>query len=297
VGAGTVLLRAHASEGWEFSHWGGDLTSTSKNPIEYKTVKYGYVVAVFVKKTCRITAYAVGNGVIEPSGDVLVEYGASQTFEFTPDAGNHVSAIVVDGVYLSFAEDYTFYNVTADHTIDVIFSADGTAFVPPGTGQIVFLAPGVSLTFHITEGGTATGEEAYFPIGGLTAWDIGVPFPITGGVIIAMHYDDSNLSPTEEENLRLVRGVSTEAIRSDVDWDFDVDGTDVSIVANAVKQGSWYDPLLDINNDGYVNEDDVHIVNENKGTILVDITLWVDTALNIIYGINCIWSPWICGVR
>jgi len=57
-----------------------------------------------------------------------------------------------------------------------------------------------------------------------------------------------------------------------------------SIVANAVKQGYWYDPLLDLNNDGFVDEADVHIVNANKGTILEDITDGIDTDLNIIWG-------------
>jgi hypothetical protein len=74
-----------------------------------------------------------------------------------------------------------------------------------------------------------------------------------------------------------------------------VDGTDVSIVANAVKQGQWYDPWLDINNDGFVNEDDVHIVNDNKGAFLQDTTVGVNTDLNIICGR----APWfsIFGAR
>ena len=37
-----------------------------------------------------------------------------------------------------------------------------------------------------------------------------------------------------------------------------------SIVANAVKQGYWYDPLLDLNNDGFVDEADIHIVDAIK---------------------------------
>ena len=60
----------------------------------------------------------------------------------------------------------------------------------------------------------------------------------------------------------------------------------MSIVANAVKLQEWYEDFLDINNDGAVNEDDVHLINENKGTTLKDITLYVDTDANIIYGIT-----------
>ena len=297
VGAGTILLEAFASDGWEFSHWGGDLVGISENPTAYKTVKYGYVVAVFVRKTFTITASAVGNGVIDPVGEVPVEYGASQTFEFVSDAGNHVSAIVVDGIYLnSFTLSYTFYDVTADHTIEVYFSADGTATVPAGNAVTVFLASGVGLTLNSTDGGTATGEEETdYPVGvAAVIWDITVDFIPAGEVNVTLHYDDTDLLIPEGE-LRLIRGDSLQAIRSDVNNDLVVDGTDVSIVANAVKQGYWYDPFLDINNDGFVDEADVHIVNENKGTILEDITDGIDTDLNIIWGTTDQFS--IFGVR
>jgi len=284
VGAGTVELEAFASDGWEFSYWGEDLTGTSENPTNYKTVKYGYVVAVFVQKTFTITASAVGNGAIDPDGEVLVEYGASQTFEFTPDGGNHVSAIVVDGIYLSsFAQSYTFYDVTVDHTIDISFSADGTATVPAGNDVTVFLASGAGMTFDNTDGGTATGEEKDYPVG-TAAWDISVTFTFAGEVLVALQYDPTGLSEADQQNLRLIQGDSIEALRSDVNNDLTVDGTDVSIVANAVKQSEWYDERFDINNDGFVDEEDIHIVNENKGTILEDITDWVNTNLNIIYG-------------
>jgi len=286
VGAGTVKLEAFASNGWEFSYWGGELTRTSENPTDYKTVKYGYVVAVFVQKTFTITASAVGNGAINPAGEVFVEYGASQTFEFTPYAGNHASAIVVDGVYLSsFIQSYTFYDVTADHMIEVSFSADGTAAVPAGIDVTVFLASGVGLTFDDTDGGTATGEEeTNYPVGTAAAvWEISVTFVFTGEVNVTLHYNEADLL-IDEADLRLIRGDSIEAIRSDVNNDLVVDGTDVSIVANAVKQGYWYDPFLDINNDGKVTEADIYIVNANKGTILEDITDGIDTDLDIIWG-------------
>jgi len=285
VGAGTVELEAFASEGWKFSHWGGTLTGTSESPTEYRTEKYGYVVAVFVKKTYTITASAVGNGAIDPDGEVLVEYGASQTFELTPSAGNHVSAIVVDGVYLSsFTQSYTFYDVTADHTIEVYFSADGEATVPAGTDVTVFLVSGAGLTFDDTDGGTATGEEEYYPVGGATAWDISVTFTFTGEVKVTLHYNDTGLSLTDEQNLRLIQGDSVEALRSDVNNDLVVDSIDTGIVATAVSQPHLYEPYLDLNNDGVISNADIHIVNANKGTILEDITDGINTDLNIIWG-------------
>ena len=287
VGAGTVLLEAFAAEGWQFSAWDGDLANTSENPTEYKTEKYGYVVAVFVRKTLTITAAAVGPGTISPSGNVCVEYGTDQTFAFLPDAGYHVSAIVVDGVYLtSFSLNYAFHDVTADHTITVYFSADGTATVPAGSAVTVFAAAGAGVTFGDTSGGTLTAEAEYYPVGGATAWEINVTFAFTGEVIVTLYYNDSGLSLIDEQNLRLIRCDSVEAIRSDVNGDLRVDGTDVSIGANAVKLGIWYDPLVDVNNDGFVDEADVHVVNTNKDAYLEDITAGINIDLNYIWGIT-----------
>jgi len=284
VGAGTVELEAFAPDGLEFSYWGEDLIGTSENPTDYKTVKYGYVVAAFVQKIFTITASAVGNGAIDPDGQVFVEYGASQTFGFTPDGGNHVSAIVVDGVYLSsFAQSYTFYDVTADHTIDISFSADGTATVPAGNGVTVFLASSSGITFYDTDGGTATGEEKDYQIGA-TAWDISVTFTFTGEVKVTLHYNDTGLSLIDEQNLRLIQSDSVEALRSDVNNDLVVDSIDTDIVATVVSQPHLYEPYLDLNNDGVITNADIHIVNANKGTILEDITDGINTDLNIIWG-------------
>ena len=296
VGAGTVELEAFAFNGWEFSRWEGDLAGTTENPTDYKTEKYGHVTAVFVQKTVTIAASAVGNGSVDPSGDVSVLYGASQTFEFMADAGNHVSAIIVDGVYQpSYSESCTFHDVTANHTIEVHFSPDGTAIVPNGTALHVFFALGARLSFPETSGGTAIGEQVYYPFGGATAWEISVIFAFAGEVNVTLHYDDTNMSLADELNLRLVRVDSIEAFRSDVNNDLRVDGQDVSMVANAVKQGEWYNPLFDINNDTFVDEHDVHIVNSNMDVIFEDITDGIDTDLNIIWGTTDQFS--IFGVR
>jgi len=299
VGAGTIKLEAFASDGWEFSHWEGDLTG-SESPTDYKTQKYGYVMAVFVRKTYTITATASGNGAIEPEGEVLVEHGADQTFDFVPDLGYHVSSIVVDpdddGHLRRFALNYTFYNVTADHIISVSFSADGTAIVDAGYDVYAFLAAAATLGFDETEGGVATGESVDYPAGTYAViWDINVPFAFVGEGLVCLEYDDTGLSEAEESNLRLIHAESKWAFLSDVNQDLRVDGTDVSIVANAVKQSQWYNPWCDINNDARVDEDDVNIVNDNIGAFLEDITVEVNTELNLICGR----APWfsIFGAR
>jgi hypothetical protein len=242
-------------------------------------------------KKNTITASAGPNGTIDPSGEVRVKPGDPQTFTFDPYPGYHVSAIVVDGVYeSSFAESYTFANIKGEyHTIAVSFSADGEATVPKGSGVTIFVNPAVFLTLDVTASGVATGTEQSFPPGtSVAVWEIDTTAGFDGEVIVALQYDDSGLTEDQEKSLRLIRGDSLDAVYSDVNNDLVVDGTDVSIVANANKLPDPEGPnlFLDVNNDGAVNEDDVHVVNGNIGTTLKDITWNVNATANIIYGIT-----------
>jgi hypothetical protein len=289
VGAGTVLLNATAYGGWEFLEWQGEYLSGTLNPVYFKTEKYAAITAVFREKTYMIKASSSLNGAINPVGDVPVKHGADQTFVFSADTGFHVSSIVVDGSYVSsFANSYTFHDVVAEHDISVIFSENGAATVPSGTDVSVFLEAGAGITFADTEGGVATGEQEDFPENSFVlVWELNYTNSFSGGAQIELHYNDDGLTLEQEENLRLIRGESLEAIFSDVNGDLIVDGTDVSIVANAVntnQQPNWYESWLDINNDEKVDDVDIHIINTYKGTILQDVTLYVDTILNIIYG-------------
>jgi len=296
VGAGTVLLTAIASEGWDFSQWGGDLTG-SENPTNYQTQKYGYVAAVFIQETFTITVTAVGDGDVFldgeiVSGDVFVEYGATPEFTFDPYDGNYISSVAVNGSCLSsFVSSYTFPPVTTDQTLDVFFSLEGTATVPPGPNVYVHLDPSENIMFSDAGGGgTATVDDleeiADYPVGTLAAaWIIDVDFTFSGEVLITLQYDPGDLTEDEQKNLRLIRGETLEALRSDVNRDLVVDSTDTSIVAEGKNQP--YDPRLDLNNDGEITNADIFIVNENKGTILVDITVGeVNTVHHIIQGIT-----------
>jgi hypothetical protein len=299
VGAGTVLLNAVALDGWEFVEWTGDYLASTENPVEFKTVKYATITAVFREKIYTITASSSSGGSIDPDGDVQVKHGDNQAFAFNADTNFHVSSILVDGAYLtSFSNGYTFFNVVADHSIHVSFSEEGTATVPAGDDVSVFLGEGAGITFGSTSGGVTTGELEDFPEGSsIIVWELNYTFAFAGGAQVALQYDDAGLTLDQEQNLLLIRGDSLVALYSDVDGDLDVDGTDVSIIANAVNtntQPDWYDPLLDVNNDGEVDSDDIHLVNANKGALLEDITDWVDTDLNIIYGTTDQFSIFRC---
>jgi hypothetical protein len=51
-----------------------------------------------------------------------VDYGGSETFDFTPDPGYHVADVLVDAISQGAIPSYTFNNVIADHTISVTFA-------------------------------------------------------------------------------------------------------------------------------------------------------------------------------
>jgi hypothetical protein len=71
-----------------------------------------------------ITASAGANGSIDPSGDVTVDYGSSQTFDITADPGYHVADVLVDDASVGAVISYEFTNVTTDHAISATFAAD-----------------------------------------------------------------------------------------------------------------------------------------------------------------------------
>ena len=68
-----------------------------------------------------ITASAGSNGTISPSGSVLVNKNASQTFTITPASGYAIDTLTVDGAAATAASSYVFSNVTANHSINATF--------------------------------------------------------------------------------------------------------------------------------------------------------------------------------
>ncbi|MDR3555728.1 MAG: hypothetical protein P4L55_13300 [Syntrophobacteraceae bacterium] len=75
-----------------------------------------------------ITATAGSNGSLSPTGAVSVRGRANQIFAITPAAGYRVSSVLVDGTSIGSETAYTFYKVSANHTISASFAA---ATAPP----------------------------------------------------------------------------------------------------------------------------------------------------------------------
>ncbi len=78
--------------------------------------------AEFALNMYVIVASAGDGGSISPEGDVDVAHGANRLFTIAPDTGYHIEDILVDNVSVGANNQYTFVNITKDHTIHAIFA-------------------------------------------------------------------------------------------------------------------------------------------------------------------------------
>ena len=80
------------------------------------------ISATFTINQLTINATAGPNGSIAPSGSTLVDYGGSQAYTITPDSNYHVADVIVDSISQGPVTNYTFTDVTSDHTISATFT-------------------------------------------------------------------------------------------------------------------------------------------------------------------------------
>jgi hypothetical protein len=101
-----------ASQGAVTTYTFANVTANHTISATFKTATVQYT----------ITASAAAGGTISPSGSVLVNGGASQTFTITPNSGYQIGAVTVDGSNRGAVTTFTFTSVTANHTISATFS-------------------------------------------------------------------------------------------------------------------------------------------------------------------------------
>ncbi len=116
--------------------------------------------AIFEVNDPTIFANAGPNGTINPSGTVVLGYGDSQTFTFTPAPGYHIAEVKVDGNTVGTQNSYTFNHVTNDHTISVTFALNQytitiiSPFGSPTASAMVHEGSNFTASVTSTEGDT-----------------------------------------------------------------------------------------------------------------------------------------------
>ncbi|BCG02470.1 hypothetical protein PPGU19_070380 (plasmid) [Paraburkholderia sp. PGU19] len=98
-----------------------------------RATQYGYSLFEFeVYNTANtpqfpITATSTGSGALSPVGNTSVYQGGMQTYQFVAAAGSAVTGVTVDGQDIGIVNQYTFDNVLAAHTINVVFNSASAA--------------------------------------------------------------------------------------------------------------------------------------------------------------------------
>jgi hypothetical protein len=138
------------------------------------------ITAFFEINTFIIAAFSDPNGSIFPTGSVPVVNGDSQTFTITPELGYQIGQITVDGEIVAPAANYTFTNVTSDHSISANFvpntytitasagdngsiSPDGPLSIEHGSSQTftIAAAPGYSIADVVVDGASMSAVTSY----------------------------------------------------------------------------------------------------------------------------------------
>lgn len=98
-------------------------TASSQADVDAKKAEITAKIAD-IQTQFTITATAGNGGKIAPTGATNVYRGTSKAFTITPNDGYHVDSLTVDGTAVDVVTEYTFSDVTANHTIAVTFAKD-----------------------------------------------------------------------------------------------------------------------------------------------------------------------------
>lgn len=113
----------------------------------YNVTAAGHTIAAtFALNTYSITTSPGANGTITPPSPAVVG-GANQTLSITPNIGYHIVGVLVDGVSQGAISSYTFYNVTANHTISATFAVD-TYTITTSAGANGAITPATASVNH-----------------------------------------------------------------------------------------------------------------------------------------------------
>lgn len=190
----TVNLSAITSTGFQWSSWvssnNNTLPSSSAINYSFTMPASNITLTATAIPTYTITINEPINGAISPSTNQTIAQGENITFTFTPDEGYYVYDIIIDNISLSGSDltsaiinGYTFNNVSANHSISVIFAVDKQYHI----------------TLTIDGQGSATPNK---PLANITPGeDITFTFSaIAGYYIDGIYIDDIPLEGTELTN-------------------------------------------------------------------------------------------------
>ena len=94
----------------------------AQNSWTFSDVRGDHTIAVtFGHYSYTVTTTAGEGGSVTPAGTTSVEYGESLTVTITADDCYRVDSVFVDGVYVADVSNFTFDNITQNHTMEASF--------------------------------------------------------------------------------------------------------------------------------------------------------------------------------
>lgn len=116
-------------------------TASSQTDVDAKKAEITAKTAD-IQTQFTITATAGNGGTIAPTGATKVYKGTSKAFTITPNEGYHVDSLTVDGTAVNVVTEYTFSDVTANHTIAVTFAKDAVTVAKENLIAVINTANG-----------------------------------------------------------------------------------------------------------------------------------------------------------
>lgn len=116
-------------------------TASSQTDVDAKKAEITAKTAD-IQTQFTITATAGNGGTIAPTGATKVYKGTSKAFTITPNEGYHVDSLTVDGTAVNVVTEYTFSDVTANHTIAVTFAKDAVTVAKENLLAVINTANG-----------------------------------------------------------------------------------------------------------------------------------------------------------
>jgi len=100
---------------------GSSIGAATSYPFSNVTANHSIAVTFAAVPKYTIAASCGSGGSISPSGTVSLSSGTSQTYTMTPKTGYKIASVLVDNVKVGTPTSYAFSNITASHTIKVLF--------------------------------------------------------------------------------------------------------------------------------------------------------------------------------
>jgi len=121
------------------NQWVVNAEAALNGSYTFMNIAKSYDIRVsFELRRYQIVAGVVGNGSIYPMGILDVNYGEEVTYEFYPENGYEVAQVLVNNENVGAVLSYTFTEIDADGTIEVIFAPIVGIDNPTMTGISVY---------------------------------------------------------------------------------------------------------------------------------------------------------------